>query len=171
MAFEKLKQFLFKMNLKVLVNLLVFLFVVILIIICTIIQVGLDFSLIDWPSWAAAYEAIKSSEFSDIFHMLKKINKKWKLKKKINSIEFSVSFIFESKSESFLSNSFQTDQNSKIMVYNYNSHYKSYTNWNKSIKNVKNKKTKNFKKFIFSYFHNEKIFIVCKFVYLSIISE
>ena len=53
MAFEKLKQFLFKMNLKVLVNLLVFLFVVILIIICTIIQVGLDFSLIDWPSWAA----------------------------------------------------------------------------------------------------------------------
>lgn len=53
MAFEKLKQFLFKMNLKVIINLLVFLFVVVLIIICTIIQVGLDFSLIDWPTWAA----------------------------------------------------------------------------------------------------------------------
>lgn len=53
MAFNKLKQWLFKLNLKVVINMAVFGFVVILIIICTIIQVGLDFSQINWATWAA----------------------------------------------------------------------------------------------------------------------
>ena len=53
MAFSKLKQWLFKLNLKVVINMAVFGFVVILIVICTIIQVGLDFTKINWATWAA----------------------------------------------------------------------------------------------------------------------